>query len=439
MAPPGMPAQKTRRQEVGEDTGQPTFGEPIGLMNELAWMSSQAPVMHNLLGKRAKASTSSSTSRSTPNAPAPTQFPAVTVAYATTSSGALTSNSKATSKSTPKASTSHTRAHPQATPTPLDTLARTLHSHIDTAVRSVDERIIRHILKGGGHITTMKARATELGYRVDREGRLIGTPRAKGDQRREQLPFEAMEVDAPQAPAAKKVLPVPREDPPPYATGLPTPAPSRSSSMLSTISKATPAHAPPRTTEPQAKRRRIDSDENTRITTPDAVPPPSQAQVPHSLSQTSGRKQLGMRPARRAVSEKPDPLTDRAHPRPFRPPLRASQNANSVQQTTHPPPKQETMRAKQGRSPVKQGRPPTKQARSQVKQSSKARAMEEDVVLDSEDEDEPMLMTRPPAKREEERHSSPAPADADSSFDWDGAGLGMDAAFLQALDAQKLP
>ena len=129
---------------------------------------------------------------------------------------------------------------------------------------------------------------------------------------------------------------------------------------------------------------------------------------------------------------------DRAHPRPFRPPLMASQtpnaDANRVSQTTHPqgkPPSggpsarggsaSSTTPSTKAVAPAAKKNPsPTKVPAAKCRSGRPPLALEE--VPDSEEEDD-----KPLAKKRAPKRDSSPPVEADTSFDWDGAADEMDA------------
>ncbi|KAL1747339.1 hypothetical protein HDZ31DRAFT_61396 [Schizophyllum fasciatum] len=468
------------------------MGDSVEGLGAPAWMSSQIGAIHTVFGAKAGGNTFRAPLPPKPKASASTlAFPPSTQVAAkdsvvydagseqpATAPRSLSRTSSRSSVTSTSASTSGADPHPRPPSAPLDDLVQRVRSHSISAMCNVDARILRHCAQSGISLTTMKARALDLGFTVDRHGRLVGQRQgAKGkgkgkaaeeDSGKEQREEQPMEVDSD--------LPPPRSKPPSKkasradATSIPTPAPSRTPSLTKAVGPLAPkppapgpiapkhpAPASPLPAEPHNKRRRVDTDENVGYHAAPTSHNPLLSQP--ALSQPTG-KRLGMLRSRRGQSEKPEAVTgakapNRAHPLPFRPPLRASQNTNTagnrVPQTTHPPGHQAKPASpvKRMTSPVKGGASASKSSAfagrngalktkgpaSPVKASGKTRSSNPtvmDEVPDSEDEDGPPDVTR-------KREPSPVAADADSSFDYDANGMALDDDFLRELNEKGLP
>ncbi|KAL1671264.1 hypothetical protein EV122DRAFT_226871, partial [Schizophyllum commune] len=414
---------------------------------------------------------------STSNAPAPitTRPPTSRNLSRSTSRSSVTSTSTATPH----------KDQPRPPPAVLDDLVLRVNTNAASTMLAIDSRIIRHAQESGRPLTTMKARAIDIGFAVDKYGRPRGRGKGKAVEKVAQEDA-LMEVDLPPVPHPQtgRGNALARKDSRMGASSLPTPAPSRTNSLNKGVQGALPlppstathkppppavfqhpphaapqpppfaapnpqhaalSHSPPspqKGAEPQAKRRRVEPDENIGYQPPPATliqTPVFASQGPALPSQApSQRKQLGMRPARRAQPDKPVLDKDRAHPRPFRPPLMASQtpnaDANRVSQTTHPqgkPPSgassarggsvsSTTLATKAVAPAAKKNPSPTKVPAAKCRSGRPPLALEE--VPDSEEEDDKPLVKKHAPKRD----SSP-PVEADTSFDWDGAAAEMDA------------
>ncbi|KAI5897372.1 uncharacterized protein SCHCODRAFT_02490298 [Schizophyllum commune H4-8] len=493
----------SRRMEMDPPDVPMDMGEPVEIMCEPAWMSSQMPTMQTLFGKEVDAGRGSSKASkgkanalwnasppstqalaSTSNAPAPitTRPPTSRNLSRSTSRSSVTSTSTATPHND----------QPRPPPAALDDLVQRVNTNAASTMLAIDSRIIRHAQESGRPLTSMKARAIDIGFAVDKYGRPMGK-RGKGKAVEKVAQGDApMEVDLPPPvpcpQVAGRVNALARKDSRLNASSLPTPAPSRTTSLNNGVEGALPlppppaahkssspavfqhpphaapqpppfaapnpqnaalSHSPPspqKGAEPQAKRRRVEPDENIGYQPSPTIlahTPAFTSQGSAFSSQTpllSQRKQLGMRPARRTQLEKPasDKDKDRAHPRPFRPPLMASQtpnaDANRVPPTAHPQGKAgkpasggfsangaPTASSKATPSSARKNSSPTKVPAAKCRSGRPPLTLEEVPDSEEEEDDKPLAKKRAP-----KRDSSP-PVEADTSFDWDGAAAEMDA------------
>ncbi|KAL1700126.1 hypothetical protein EV121DRAFT_264467, partial [Schizophyllum commune] len=408
----------SRRMEMDPPDVPMDMGEPVEIMCEPAWMSSQMPTMQTLfgmdLGRAGRGSSKTSKGKATvfPNASPPSTQALASTSNAPAPITTRPPTSRNLSRSTSRSSVTSTSTatphndQPRPPPAALDDLVQRVNTNAASTMLAIDSRIIRHAQESGRPLTSMKARAIDIGFAVDKYGRPMGK-KGRGKAVEKVAQGDApMEVDLPPVPRsqADRGNALARKDSRLDASSLPTPAPSRTNSLNKGVEGALPLppppaahkpsspavfqhplhaapkpppfvapnpqhaalrHSPPspqKGTEPQAKRRRVEPDENVGYQPPPATliqAPVFASQGPALPSQApSQRKQLGMRPARRAQPEKPVLDKDRAHPRPFRPPLMASQtpnaDANRVSQTTHP----------QGKLPRRTPPPPRSQPRS---------------------------------------------------------------------------